>query len=124
MIHRRLLLNKRPLSTKRPEFLESEGETEVSHVGIEAGLEESKAYYQKKKNFSIVHLHCKNLGCKVHLLVYKVTHDARFTHRQLCLQRLLQFYRHHTKHCNNNRSEKTIDDTKSSKNIAAEYGCI
>ena len=44
MIHRRLLLNKRPLSTKSPEFLESEGETEVSHVGIEARLEESKAY--------------------------------------------------------------------------------
>ena len=35
---------KRPLSTKRPEFLESEGETEVCHVGIEARLEESKAY--------------------------------------------------------------------------------
>ena len=50
MIHRRLLLNKRPLSTKRPEFLESEGETEVSHLGIEAGLEESKAYWQKKKS--------------------------------------------------------------------------
>ena len=32
------------MSTKRPEVLESEGETEVSHVGIEAGLEESKAY--------------------------------------------------------------------------------
>ena len=44
MIHRRLLLNKRPLCTKRHEFLESEGETEVSHVRIEAGLEESKAY--------------------------------------------------------------------------------
>ena len=44
MIHRRLLLNKRPWSTKLPEFLESEGETEVSHVGIEARLEESKAY--------------------------------------------------------------------------------
>ena len=67
MIHRRLLLNKRPLSTKRPEFLESEGETEVSHVGIEVGLEESKAYWQKK-NFNIVHLHCKNLGCKVYSL--------------------------------------------------------
>ena len=44
MIHRRLLWNKRPLSTKRPEFLDSKGETEVSHVGIEAGLEESKTY--------------------------------------------------------------------------------
>ena len=44
MIHRWLLLNKRRLSTKPPEFLESESETEVSHVGIEAGLEESKAY--------------------------------------------------------------------------------
>ena len=64
MIHRRLLLNKRPLSTKRPEFLESEGETKVSNVGIEAGLE--------GKN--IVHLHCKNFGCKVQL-VYKVTHE-------------------------------------------------
>ena len=44
MIHRRLLWNKRSLSTERPEFLDSKGETEVSHVGIEAGLEESKAY--------------------------------------------------------------------------------
>ena len=52
------------------------------------------------------------------------SNDASSTHRQLCLQRLLQFYRHHTKHCNNNRSEKTIDDTKSSKNIPAESGCI
>ena len=58
------------------------------------------------------------------MLSYALSNYASFTHRQLCLQRLLQFYRHHTKHCNNNRSEKTIDDTKSSKNIAAEYGCI
>ena len=58
------------------------------------------------------------------MLSYALSNYASFTHRQLCLQRLLQFYRHHTKHCNNNRSEKTIDDTKSCKNIAAESGCI
>ena len=52
MIHRRLLLNIQPLSTKRPEFLESEGETEVSHVGIEAGLEEAKLISKKKLQHS------------------------------------------------------------------------
>ena len=62
MIHQRLLLHKRPLSTKRPEFLESEGETEVSHLGIEARLKESKAYWQK--NIQHGYLHLNNLGCK------------------------------------------------------------
>ena len=28
------------------------------------------------------------------------------------------------KHCNNTRSEKTIDDTKSCKNITTKSGCI
>ena len=55
---------------------------------------------------------------------YPLSNHASFTYRQLCLQRFLQFYRHHTKHCYNNRSEKTIDDTKSCKNIDAESGCI
>ena len=58
------------------------------------------------------------------MLSYALSNDASFTHRQLCLQCLLQFYSHPSKHCNNNRSEKTIDDTKSSKNIPAESGCI
>ena len=44
------------MSTNRPEFLDSEGETEASHVGIEASLEEAKLI-SKKKNFNIVHLH-------------------------------------------------------------------
>ena len=45
------------MSTNRPELLESEGETETSHVGIEARLEEASLLAKKKKNFNIGHLH-------------------------------------------------------------------
>ena len=60
------------MSTNRPEFLESEGETEASHVGIEARLEEANLISKKKLQHSPFTF-VKTLVVK--FIVYKVTHE-------------------------------------------------
>ena len=61
------------MSTNRPELLESEGETEASHVGIEARLEEASLLAKKKKLQHSPFTFVKTLVVK--FIVYKVTHE-------------------------------------------------